>query len=114
MTIKELREKVNTALSVQISIHDEDWKRLGHDAKVIEVTGTPEEVNRATVKLINDGMLVAAKTVAIVLFANSEDSFQVMGAIPTEDLSASGANLFYGICCNPLESGKVEMYIGHN
>lgn len=111
MSIKDIIKKIHNAGSVQISISEDDWNLLGESASIVKLEGTLEEVNSKTLSFIRGKNLSAAETVAIVLFCNPEASLSMIGAIPTEEISKTGLKALYSICCNPIEEGKVEMYI---
>lgn len=111
MTIKGVFEKIKNAESVEISIPDEDWAPFGENAKVAEFSGSPDAVSDAAKAHIDGGEFKDAQNVATVLFCNPEDSLLMMGAIPADEISATGVKAHYCVCCAPLESGKVEMYL---
>lgn len=111
MKIKEVCERIKKAKSILISISDENWELFDDTARVVDISGPSDDVRVAATALIKNGELVDARTVAIVFFCNPKDSLRVMGAVPAEEIAATGARILYCVCFASLESGNVEMYI---
>lgn len=114
MSIKDVVEKIHNASSVQISISEDCWNLLGESASVVKLEGSPSEVYGEALSFISGVKFSYAKTVAIVLFCNPEDSFRMMEAIPTEEISATGYKALYSVCCEARTAGTVEMFIIYN